>query len=189
MMKRRRVRLFIARRFQIRYIAMILFFMFVISLVTGYTVYMTTWIMFGEKLAAVYPQGLLREIAQKVNMVLILRLIFITPLVILIGLVLSNRIAGPIYRIKRYLKKVSLGKYGKRLELRKKDELHDLAEEINVLVSNLDSEEKQRKEEVDTLKREIDSLKSDVVEKEKDVKQLLSRISTINEHLDTLKKL
>ncbi len=189
MMKRRRVRLFIARRFQIRYIAMILLFMFVISLVTGYTVYMTIWIMFGEKLAAVYPQGLLREIAQKVNMVLILRLIFISPLVILIGLVLSSRIAGPIHRIKRYLKKISLGKYGKRLELRKKDELHDLADEINVLVSKLDSAQKGRKQEIDALKREIDTLKSDVVAEEKNVKQLLSRIFTINEHLDTLKKL
>ena len=99
---RRRATLFIARRFQIRYISLILFFMFCAVLLTGYTVYVTTWMMFGEKLAAVYPQGLLLEIVKKVNMVLILRLLFLVPLVILAGMVLSNRIAGPIYRIQRY---------------------------------------------------------------------------------------
>ena len=63
---RRRTRLFIAKRFQIRYISLILLFMFATAVVTGYTVYYTTWIMFGEKLAAVYPQGLLLDIVNKV---------------------------------------------------------------------------------------------------------------------------
>ena len=55
---RRRTSLFIARTFQIRFISLILAFMFVTVFVTAYMVYVTTWVMFGEKLAAVYPQGL-----------------------------------------------------------------------------------------------------------------------------------
>ena len=118
---RRRTRLFIAKRFQIRFISLILVFMFATAILSGYTVYVTTWIMFGEKLAAVYPQGLLLDIVNKVNMVLLLRLIFLSPLVILVGLVLSNRIAGPIYRIQKFIRRVSTGNYDNRLKLREKD--------------------------------------------------------------------
>ncbi|MFH1798933.1 MAG: methyl-accepting chemotaxis protein [Candidatus Omnitrophota bacterium] len=142
---KRRGRLLINGKFQIRYISLILGFMFITVVVTGYTVYATTWIIFGEKLAAVYPQGLLLEIVKKVNAVLLLRMLFLTPLVAVIGLVLSHRIAGPIYSMKKFLKNVSDGDYSIRLRLRKKDEMKDVAEALNHLVEKLESERvKQR---------------------------------------------
>ena len=67
---KRRSRLLISRKLQLRYIGSILGVMFFIALLTGYLVYVTTWIMFGEKLAAVYPQGLLMDIVKKVNIAL-----------------------------------------------------------------------------------------------------------------------
>ncbi len=137
---KRRKQLLINGKFQIRYISLILGFMFITVVATGYTVYATTWIMFGEKLAAVYPQELLLEIVKKVNTILFLRMLFLTPLVVFIGLVLSHRIAGPIYSIKKFLKKVSEGNYSNRLRLRKKDEMQDVAEALNRLVEKLEAE-------------------------------------------------
>jgi methyl-accepting chemotaxis protein len=153
---RRRTKFFIAKRFQIRYISLILFFMLMTALLTGYTVYYTAWVMFGEKLAAVYPQGLLLEIVQKVNTVLFLRLVFLTPLVILIGLVLSNRIAGPIYRIHKYLDALCLGDYSERLKLREKDELQDIAASANDLAAKLDDDKKKREAAIDNLARKVE---------------------------------
>jgi signal transduction histidine kinase len=155
---RRRAKLFIAKGFQIRYISLILIFMFAIVLLTGYTFYVTAWVMFGEKLAAVYPQGLLLDIFKRVNLVLLLRLAIVTPLVIFIGLILSNRIAGPIYHIKKYLSKISAGNYEEDLKLRKNDELQDVAESINSLVARLRSERDQRRSRVDALKMEAEKL-------------------------------
>ncbi len=40
--------------------------------------------LLGEKLAAVYPQGLLFEIVKKVNLTLIIRLLILTPFVIFV---------------------------------------------------------------------------------------------------------
>ena len=185
---RRRTRLFVARKFQIRYVGLILIFMFSTVILTGYMVYVTTWVMFGEKLAAVYPQGLLLDIVRKVNTVLLLRLIFLTPLVILIALVLSNRIAGPIYRIQRFLRKVSRGNYEGRLRLREKDELQDLAEALNSLVSRLHSERDGRREKIDAVKRETDELEKAVIAEGGDRERLLGRIVELRQDLDRLRE-
>lgn len=181
---RKRTRLFIARKFQIRYISLILVFMFVTAIVTGYMVYVTTWVMFGEKLAAVYPQGLLLDIVKQVNMVLLMRLLFLSPLVILIGLILSNRIAGPIYRIKRFLRHVSAGSYGERLKLREKDELQDVAAEINHLVSKLSSEQARRQERLTGLKERVGSLETALASGAVDGERYLAEVRQIKEDLD-----
>lgn len=118
--------------------------MFVSAMISGYTVYVTTWSMLGEKLADVYPQGFLMGIIGGVNFVLVLRLICLIPVVVLIGLVLSNRIAGPIYRINRFLRKISTGNYASSLELRQGDELKDLASSVNHLVARLHSDGQRR---------------------------------------------
>ncbi len=185
---RRRAKLFIARSFQIRYISLILVFMFAIVLLTGYTVYVTAWFMFGEKLAAVYPQGLLLDIFRKVNLVLLLRLAIVTPLVIFIGLVLSNRIAGPIYHIKKYLKKISAGNYGNDLKLRKNDELQDIAESINKLVSKLRSKQDKRQEKLDVLKQETDEVGSLVRSNRLDAETISKKITAIRGKIEELER-
>ena len=183
---RKRTRLFIARKLQIRYISLILLFMFATAIVTGYMVYITTWVMFGEKLAAVYPQGLLLDIVKQVNMVLLMRLLFLSPLVILIGLILSNRIAGPIYRIKRFLRQVSSGDYGEQLKLREKDELQDIAAAINHLVSKLSSEQTRRHERVSILKSRADELEAALASGEMDREKSLAEVRQIKEDLERL---
>ena len=184
---RRRTRLFIARRFQIRYISLILIFMFATAILSGYTVYVTTWIMFGEKLAAVYPQGLLLDIVKKVNMVLLLRLVFLSPLVILVGLMLSNRIAGPIYRIQRFISRVSAGNYDNRLKLREKDELQDIADSLNHMVSRLGSEKKARHGKLDDLRKKTGELEAALIAGGHDKEDLLRRVIDIKEHLATFR--
>ena len=156
--KKARTKLFIIRGFQIRYIFLILVFMFVIAILSGYIVYFTAWVMFGEQLARVYPQGDLLAIVNKVNLALLVRLALISPLVILIGLVLSNRIAGPIYSIQNYLKEILWGKYDKRLKLREKDELKDVAEAINELVVKLKNDQSDRREALKILESQTDKM-------------------------------
>lgn len=184
---RRRTRLLILTKFQIRYISLILVFMFSTALITGYTVYVTTWMMFGEKLAAVYPQGLLLDIVKKINMVLLLRLIFLTPLVVLIGLVLSNKIAGPMYNIKRFLRKVASGNYETRLRLRRNDELQDLGRELNCLLSKLRSERDLRRQELSTVKDQIDEIETIVTVNAGDTERLLSSIRKLRKEAGEIK--
>lgn len=183
---RRRTRLFIARRLQIRFISVILLVMFSTALISGYVVYVTTVSMFGEKLAVVYPQGLLMDMAKKVNFVLLVRLLFLTPVVVLIGLFLSNRIAGPLYRIDRFLSKASGGNYNIEMELRKGDELHDLSERLNRLVARLRSQKEKRLKKTVLIIEKLYELEIEASSL-KDKKKAASLISEIRNEIEKIK--
>ena len=83
----RRKKYIIAYGFQFKYIGYILLFLYVGALVAGYTVYYTTWVTLGEKLANVYPTGRLLYIFRSANLTLIFRLLLITPLFVVIGII------------------------------------------------------------------------------------------------------
>ncbi len=134
----RRRRYLVAKKFQLRFAGMILLFMFAVALFCSLTIYYNTWMVLGEKLANVYPQGRLVGILKQANFVLFMRLLLITPLVGILAIVLSHRIAGPIFRIKKTLDEIIKGDYSKRLHLRNTDELQDVAESINNLMELLE---------------------------------------------------
>ena len=139
---RRRRRYFIKKKFQLKYIGLILGVMFLGAVVSGYTIYYNSWLLLGEKLANVYPQGRLIEIFRSVNMSLALNLFFVSVFCIGVAIFTSHKVAGPIYRMINFLKDVTGGNYSQRVTLRKHDELKDLAEAINALVDKLEKERK-----------------------------------------------
>ena len=145
----KRKKYFIAAKFQAKYIAYILLFLYVGAAIAGYTVYYTTWVTLGEKLANVYPRGRLIYIFHDANMALLLRIILITPLFVWIGVILSHRIAGPVYRIGKYLDTLIQGDYSQCLTLRKKDELKSIAEKLSQLCVKLSDEKKKHDEAVE----------------------------------------
>jgi len=136
----RRRRYLVRKGFQLRYVGLILAVALLSALISGYTVYHNSWILLGDKLANVYPQGELVSIFRSVNVKLAINLIFISILCVGLGIIASHRIAGPVYRMKVFLTGVISGDYTKRLKLRKSDELTDLADVINRLVDKLESE-------------------------------------------------
>jgi len=185
--RKHRTRLFIARRFQIRYVASILIIVFLSAVLGGYTVYVTSWLMLGEKLAVVYPQGILKTIIDRVNSVLLLRLFLISPFVVLLGLFFSNRIAGPLFRIKRYLRKIALGHYENTLKIREKDELHDLASEINHMVAKLRADKEFLSDRVLSLEDEISGIEKDIVPGTRVPDDIPARIGELRKNINMLK--
>jgi len=147
----RRKKYLIAIGFQLKYVAYILVFLYIGALIAGYTVYYTTWVTLGEKLANVYPIGRLMHIFNASNITLLVRLLLITPLFILIGLLLSHRIAGPVYSIGRYIDMLLQGDYSESLTLRKKDELKELADKMNRLRNKLREDVEKRNEVISGL--------------------------------------
>jgi len=63
-----------------------------------------------------------------------------TLLMFLIGLVVSNKIAGPIYGIRRKINEVSIsGNLSTRFSVRRKDEFKDLSEDLNKMMNKLEA--------------------------------------------------
>jgi methyl-accepting chemotaxis protein len=69
---------------------------------------------------------------------LLLNDLAIMVVVILIGVILSHRIAGPVYRIAEEIDRVLSGERGVRVSLRRKDALEDLAQKVNQLIEHID---------------------------------------------------
>ena len=122
-----RKRYFVAPKFQVRYIGVILGLMVATAALCSYVVYYNSLILLGEKLANVYPQGRLVAILRTVNFRVLLSVIMMSPLVVILGVILSHRIAGPINRMERFLNDVAAGDLSSRITLRPKDELIPLA--------------------------------------------------------------
>lgn len=155
----RRKQYFVATKFQVKYIGLILLLIFLTAALCSYVVYYTSMISMGEKLANVYPQGRLMAIVNAVNIRILFSLILIMPLVAMIGLFLSHRIAGPIYRMERFLNDVANGDLTQRLTLRKKDELISLANGINNVVDSLKKTVIIKKGHLEKISMELEKLK------------------------------
>lgn len=140
----RRRRYFIDTRFQLKFIGLILLVVFGVAIFSSLTIYYYTWMLLGEKLANVYPQGRLVGILRTANVILLVRIVLLSPLVVVLAIFLSHRIAGPIYRIKKTLEEVAAGNYRARLRLRKTDELQDVAEAVNKVIEILDLQERTK---------------------------------------------
>ncbi|MDX9701500.1 MAG: hypothetical protein RBU23_00500 [Candidatus Auribacterota bacterium] len=56
----------------------------------------------------------------------------------LIGIFVSHKIAGPLYRLKRYMTIVRNGRYSHEIRFRKDDQLHDMADIFNQMVMSLE---------------------------------------------------
>lgn len=141
--KYRRLNYFVLPKLQLKFAGWLLVIVFGISVFTALTIYYSIWMLLGEKLAAVYPQGRLVQILNSANLTLFLRMLIITPVLVAVAIYLSHRIAGPIFNINRSLGEVARGNFSLRIRLRKTDELQDVASNINKVLDVL--EEKSKK--------------------------------------------
>ena len=85
---------------------------------------------------------LLTELPSVIRSTALMGIAFLVPFMIGVGLVLTNRIAGPIYRFEQYLGQVATGQHEGPVTIRKGDELQELAERINTAVRALEKGEK-----------------------------------------------
>jgi len=170
--KFRRKQYFVAAKFQTRYIGLILALMFLAVVMCSYVVYYSMMVTMGEKLATVYPQGRLISIVNMVNLRILLVFLMITPFVVIIGIYLSHKIAGPIFRMERFLGRVASGDLSQRLTLRKGDELVNLAEGINKVIESVKASLAKEKDHMQKVCLEAQNLKNAVEARQADPSKL-----------------
>jgi nitrogen fixation/metabolism regulation signal transduction histidine kinase len=72
-------------------------------------------------------------------------------LLLILGSRFSQRIAGPLYRIRREISRVLEGRLNMRIRLRRRDELQDVASDINSLFEELDRLRRRVSQEDDSV--------------------------------------
>ena len=187
----RRRQYLIKRGLQFRYIGLVFVLVIMCSLVTGYTVFTTGWVLLGEKLSNVYPQGRLVYVFRATNLALIRNLFLVSPLVFIIALFSSHKIAGPVYRIEKTLEEINNGNLALKIKFRQGDELWDLADLINVMIENFNKTiasskdaGKDTRASLEAIKKEISSGSYDRAKIESSLNELQAKIDQVNSSLD-----
>ncbi|PJC48342.1 MAG: hypothetical protein CO035_04010 [Candidatus Omnitrophica bacterium CG_4_9_14_0_2_um_filter_42_8] len=177
----RRRKYIIQRGLQFRYIGLVFGLALIASIVTGWTVFATGWYFLGEKLASVYPQGRLIYVLRATNIALIRNLLLVSPLIFILGLLFSHRIAGPVYRITKTLEEIIKGNLGLKIKLREGDELVDLAYMINNLTDNLNKAMITDKDIAIKIEKDLEEIKKLISSQPCDCAKIESIISSIQE--------
>lgn len=186
--KFKRTQYFVAAGFQTKYVGLILLLMFVTAALCSYVVYYTSMVLLGEKLASVYPQGRLIGIVRSVNWRILLSVALLTPVVALLGVYLSHKIAGPVYRIGKTLDAMASGDLRNRIVLRKGDELVSIANAINRLQESLRKTIMSQKSSLGKVIGELESLKGVSRCRPEDTAAVINNINRLEVELRTLIK-
>ena len=186
--KFKRTQYFVAKKFQLKYVGLILLLMFATAIMCSYVVYYTSMVLLGEKLANVYPQGRLMEIIGSVNMRMLLTVLLMTPIVAVIGIYLSHKIAGPIVRMERFLDNTASGDFRARIVLRQGDELTGLANAMNRLQDSLKKDVLSDKSALDKVIAELEAMKNLTRTRPNDVSGVIDNISRLENELRALIK-
>ena len=181
--KKLRWNYFIDKKFQIKYVVVTLAFMFLIGAMCGYVTYHTLWTQLGEKLTQVYPQARLVSILNVVKIKLAIQLILLVPVVILASVFLSHRVVGPIFKIKKHMRKLIEKDFSNDLYLRKTDEFRDIAKLINESTDSIKQSLARVKESVDKIK----SLSENTTLQDNEKKALQQEIESLDNILSEFK--
>ncbi|MFH1854011.1 MAG: methyl-accepting chemotaxis protein [Candidatus Omnitrophota bacterium] len=183
----RRKTFIIKKGLQLRYIGLVFTLAFLASIVAGYTVFTTGWTLFGEKLANVYPQGRLIYTFRAINLALLRNLLFVSPLIFILGLLFSHKIAGPVYRIEKSLHEITKGNLALRIKLRKGDELGDLAYLLNAMTESLNNSISLNKEVILNLQKEIEDAKKVISKQPLDIDLLQASLNNLHAKIEEMK--
>ena len=134
----RRKRYLVKKGLQFRYLGLIFIAIILPTLLVVGCLYYLIFSLMAEQLGI--PESIaynLFPVFKKVNLILLLGIPIISVALLFWGLLISHRIAGPIYRLERELDRIAQGDFSLRLKIRRKDELGSIAEGINKVLDRI----------------------------------------------------
>ena len=139
---KKRVRYLINKRMQLGWTLKFLFTALIFALFIGFSVYITVW----PVVSGTIPKGLMDLVKSQI---LFRMLFFAIPAIFVIiayAIVMTHRIAGPLYRLEVTLDKLVKGEDADLITLRKNDELQEIAGKTNDLILLLKASKTPKKE-------------------------------------------
>lgn len=135
-----RTRYLTGSRIQLRYLALLMVSMVVpLVFVVGCLYYLIFTILAEQIGIPEYIAYTLFPVIDKINMILLLGVPPLFLVLILWGIVLSHRLAGPLERLEKELKKISEeGLHGKHhIRVRKNDDIRPITDAINIALEKI----------------------------------------------------
>lgn len=132
--------IFIKKRFQLKLVA---FVMLCVLFATALITY--EFLSLLQEIFTKHPALLQTIFAEGSSLFIsfIIKIVICFIIILLFASLLSNRIAGPIYRFEEALKQVARGNKKVRISLRKDDTLREIEKEFNNMMNVLDETEEE----------------------------------------------
>lgn len=185
-MKWRRRKYLIDEKFQWRFVGRLIMPL-VLGVVTITVVdYYFIWSLFTSPVPGHYENmGL---VTFKISMYLLLYgLCIFIPVVAIVGIIISHRVAGPLFNIERILKNIGEGELASRAVLRRKDELKNLAVCVNEMALGLANKISSIEEEVKALGDGLLGLESESEKELPNINRIREAIKSLNSSFAALK--
>jgi len=146
--RRNRFNLVIEKNFQYRFTINMCLIAGLVFMVCGGILLLVVRINYEAliKYAVLQMPGTVAQLERELRMLslgLVAALILMVSMLFALGLVLTHRVAGPLYQLKRRLEEFSEGRHGVRLNLRTKDEFHNLERVFNKAMETHDLRQKE----------------------------------------------
>ncbi len=166
MNKNRRRSYLTEKSLQLRYMGMVGILMLIISIVTGWIIYSTTWVMLLDRIE---HKVALDKVFTNLNKVILVKTSTLVFAGICLGAIMTmfvvHRITGPLSRVREIMHEIGKGVIPLRVKFRKGDEFQDIAEAMDRAVTRIEEDTgnnlKVIKEASDCLRRGSEWLNSE----------------------------
>lgn len=173
----------INRKFQFRYLFIILAVMIIAIGAVSFTTFYIIWDrVINEFFFVPDAAQKLSGIFIKTSQALIVPVIVLMLIFSLIGVLFSHRIAGPLYRVEKVAEELGKGNLDLKVKFRKNDEFHNLADALNKMIGGIKGMVIEDKEIAGDLSRITGKLQQDIEKQkglEEDVKIAVRELNAI----------
>ena len=128
----------INRKFQFKYLFIILFTMLVTVATISFTTFYVIWDSVIDEFF--YIDGAREKLADIFNhtsYLLLIPLGVLTAVFIVAGILLSHKVAGPLYRVEKVSEELAKGNFDVQVRFRKGDDLQELAGKLNEMIGSV----------------------------------------------------
>ena len=131
----RRKQFWVDRTLQLPFITVMLLVLLLMGLTLLGSVYVTLWWVLRTFDLLSDPTTV--ALFTTVGLTVTLEVLIVAPLVIIVGVLLTHKVAGPLVRVKAALEQMRQGNFDVHLRLRKGDLVDDVADHVNRLAAAL----------------------------------------------------
>lgn len=158
--KHKRSLLLINRRFQLKFSFYVCSWLFALSVV--YPVIIYNLFDFFARYLAKDPAGpgiiAIQTLRKEVIFLLVFFQLNFLIITFMISIFVSHRIAGPLHKLKLFLRQNGNGKISPDLSFRRQDHFQDLADEYNSMLARLRAETQGVRETIHSVARELEGM-------------------------------
>ncbi|MCX8093605.1 MAG: HAMP domain-containing protein [Candidatus Goldbacteria bacterium] len=173
----------IDKKFQFKYLFYILTMMISTVLIVSFTIFFIIWDKIIKEFFYIPDAAKkLSDIFISTSQILIIPVAILLVIFSMISILLSHKIAGPIYRVRKIAEELKKGNLNIQVRFRKDDELHNLADALNNMIFGIKNLIAMDKKIIDNLVLVVTKLQNDIKNSKglkKDVKFTIKKLNVI----------